>query len=270
MKPIVIFVEKDQDGKVELTQQKLKEMLEDAYESGRLDGKNEALKGMQTLDMLGGKDGVAPGTPLPTPDPVGPDWLHKVVPTGTEPNPWRYDPSLTQTSTSGNPNVYAFNEVRTGDPITEPQYEVVCTTDPQGNIVATKRLKSGSTGSTNVVCNHACSATARAADAAGAVEAGKAERVSKEQLPPFKERAKRMIEWAETEPDCCGKWDMDATIFGISTRGWPDNSAKCAFVLCDDASIMESDYISGKNKEEVVQKCRQWYLDHLDEALGKI
>lgn len=41
MKPIIIIKEKNKDGKFELTEQELKELIEKAYEQGFEDGKQE-------------------------------------------------------------------------------------------------------------------------------------------------------------------------------------------------------------------------------------
>lgn len=83
--------------------------------------------------------------------------------------------------------------------------------------------------------------------------------------------------------DCCGKMDFDFNIINASTRYWPDNTAKCTIYLadsnyydeygycCDNNPIvlLESEYISGENKEEVQKKVKQWYNDNVVNALEK-
>jgi len=84
------------------------------------------------------------------------------------------------------------------------------------------------------------------------------------------ELIKENIKKAEVTDDCCGKWDLDFPVLYISTRGWPDNTAKCSFMLASDdesagdwEDILESDYIQGDSREDCIQKCRKWYIDNL-------
>lgn len=82
--------------------------------------------------------------------------------------------------------------------------------------------------------------------------------------------------------DCCGKMDLDFPVVSCDTRYWPDNSCKCHIRLCggvylekerewhephDSITIMESDYIRGDSKEECQTKSRQWYNEHIVQAL---
>lgn len=84
------------------------------------------------------------------------------------------------------------------------------------------------------------------------------------------ELIKENIKKAEVTDDCCGKWDLDFPVLYISTRGWPDNTAKCSFMLASDdedagdwEDILVSDYIEGDSREDCIQKCRKWYIDNL-------
>lgn len=81
-----------------------------------------------------------------------------------------------------------------------------------------------------------------------------------------------IIETQEVTDDCCGKWDLDFPILTVSTRGWADNTAKCEFIIdgnsCDDEStILESDYLEANTREELILKCRKWYLRNLKKAV---
>ena len=88
--------------------------------------------------------------------------------------------------------------------------------------------------------------------------------------------------------DCCGKQDLDFPIIDTNTRYWPDYSASCEIVFLDNFCInakveedpyVESDYkpvtlaesgiIYGKSEADVKEKIRQWYNDHVVEALEK-
>ena len=84
------------------------------------------------------------------------------------------------------------------------------------------------------------------------------------------ELIKENIKKAAVTEDCCGKWDLDFPVLYISTRGWPDNTAKCQFMLANDdesgtdwETILESEYIEGDSREDCIQKCRKWYIDNL-------
>lgn len=85
--------------------------------------------------------------------------------------------------------------------------------------------------------------------------------------------------WTE---DCCGKMDLDFPFIDCDTRYWTDNTCKCHIRLCsgvylyrehtmhdpyDPITIIESDYIEGKTKEECQMKARQWYNEHAVQAL---
>ena len=82
-----------------------------------------------------------------------------------------------------------------------------------------------------------------------------------------------LIKTQEVTDDCCGKWDLDFPILKASTRGWRDNTAKCSFIIDDDISwddentILESGYLKAKTREELILKCRKWYLRNLKKAI---
>lgn len=88
-----------------------------------------------------------------------------------------------------------------------------------------------------------------------------------------KEILANIIKTQEVTDDCCGKWDLDFPILTISTRGWADNTAKCEFIIdgnsWDDGNtiILESDYLEAKTREELILKCRKWYLRNLKKAI---
>lgn len=84
--------------------------------------------------------------------------------------------------------------------------------------------------------------------------------------------------------DCCGKMDLDFPIIEADTRYWTDCTAKCHIRLLNNynyqieeyikggikpITIMSSDYIAGDTKEECQTKVRQWYNDHIIEAMEK-
>ena len=85
--------------------------------------------------------------------------------------------------------------------------------------------------------------------------------------------------WTE---DCGGKMDLDFPILDCDTRYWPDNTCKCNFRLCSGVylyrererhepfygiDLLTSDYIEGNSKEECQIKARQWYNEHVVQAL---
>lgn len=86
-------------------------------------------------------------------------------------------------------------------------------------------------------------------------------------------------------PDCCGKEDLDFNIISADTRYWPDNSAKCTIFFVEGnfysnleykwnepyngVVLVESDYIRGSDKDDCQKKVREWYNEHVREALIK-
>ncbi len=89
---------------------------------------------------------------------------------------------------------------------------------------------------------------------------------------------------AEWTPDCQGKQDLDFEILSVSTRYWPDNSAKVTFlaegqtrrdergiVECPGYDpILESEFIYGSSEEDCKEKVRSWINSHVLEALEKM
>ncbi len=82
----------------------------------------------------------------------------------------------------------------------------------------------------------------------------------------------------------CGIMDLDFSILEAATRYWTDCTAKCYILLLNDynydvgehvkggiepITIISSDYIAGDTKEECQMKVRQWYNDHIFEAMIK-
>ena len=87
--------------------------------------------------------------------------------------------------------------------------------------------------------------------------------------------------WTE---DCGGKQDLDFDVLSVSTRYWPDFSARVAFLAegqtrRDERGIMEapgydpildSGFIYGESEEDVKYKVREWINRNASVALEKM
>ena len=87
--------------------------------------------------------------------------------------------------------------------------------------------------------------------------------------------------------DCCGKQDLDFPIIDANTRYWPDFSASCEIVFlnnfCASApryekyvetdfnpiTLEESEIFFGDSEEDVKEKVRIWYNEHIVSAMEK-
>ena len=87
--------------------------------------------------------------------------------------------------------------------------------------------------------------------------------------------------------DCCGKQDLDFPIIDANTRYWPDFSASCEIVFlnnfCASAPssenyvetdfkpivLEESGFIYGESEEDVKEKVKKWYNEHIVSAVEK-
>ena len=89
---------------------------------------------------------------------------------------------------------------------------------------------------------------------------------------------------AKWTSDCCGKQDLDFEVLSVSTRYWPDHSAKVTFLaegqtIRDERGIvecpgydpiLESPIIYGSSEEDCKDKVRSWINEHVLEALEKM
>lgn len=74
-------------------------------------------------------------------------------------------------------------------------------------------------------------------------------------------------EWTS---DCQGKQDFDFNVLTVSTRYWPDNTAKPAIYLGEKVLVKPEEYICGETETECKYKTEQWIKENLSKLLEKI
>lgn len=84
--------------------------------------------------------------------------------------------------------------------------------------------------------------------------------------------------------DCCGKEDLDFQVINCSTRYYPDHSAICSIIFLScfhiqvddndnhysdgkDYTLLQSDILYGKSKEDCRRIVKDWYNENVPKAL---
>lgn len=71
--------------------------------------------------------------------------------------------------------------------------------------------------------------------------------------------------------DCSGKMDFDFPVVRVSSRFWPDNTAKCTIYLGNDVVLAQSDgYISGDTPEECKYKVEQFVRQEVSKIITSL
>lgn len=75
----------------------------------------------------------------------------------------------------------------------------------------------------------------------------------------------------EFTPDCQNKWDFDGRVISISSRGydWDEKSFNVGYYLGEDLEPIIEDELFDEDFDILKAKVKQWYRDHLIEALEK-
>jgi hypothetical protein len=65
--------------------------------------------------------------------------------------------------------------------------------------------------------------------------------------------------------DCAGKQDFDFNILSVSTRYWPDHTARPQILLGDRVLVQlpKQEYIEGTTELECKQKVEQWVREKI-------
>lgn len=77
---------------------------------------------------------------------------------------------------------------------------------------------------------------------------------------------------AEWTNDCCGKQDLDFPVVNVSTRYWPDYTAKPSIYLGEKVlyELPAEIYIEGQTEAECKYKTEQWIKEKLTELIKRI
>ena len=84
--------------------------------------------------------------------------------------------------------------------------------------------------------------------------------------------------------DCCGKEDLDFQVINCDTRYYPDNSVICSIIFLsrfhipkdedgnhysdgEDYTLLESDILYGKSKDDCRRIVKDWYNENVPKAL---
>ena len=81
-----------------------------------------------------------------------------------------------------------------------------------------------------------------------------------------------IIDSCNFTPDCQNKWDFDDPLIAISSRGydWEEKSFYVGYYFGKDCNIVIiEDELFDENFDALKAKVKQWYKDHMTEALTK-
>lgn len=79
--------------------------------------------------------------------------------------------------------------------------------------------------------------------------------------------------YTEWTNDCSGKQDFDFPVLRVSTRYWPDHTAKPSILLGREyvlAELPDKQYIEGRTEAECKQKVEEWVKKEITKILDKI
>lgn len=75
---------------------------------------------------------------------------------------------------------------------------------------------------------------------------------------------------AEWKPDCSGKYDFDFPVVRVSTRYWPDNTAKVTIYLGNETLISHEGYIHGYSEIDCKNNVEMYIKRKVEEIIKRI